>query len=141
MSKIKAVLDQETWVEIDVPDEFQSIVNVLFASDNLTSENFNDNEDDNSTSYNGVVTNHDSMPMVNSSAEHEIMRANSIEASMNNEISDKPKSLDDSVEPNKGHSRITSAHSNNTEKDHKKSASQALNYKGVGYHMVNWLVI
>lgn len=140
MSKIKAVLDQETWVEIDVPDEFQSIINMLFTSDNLTSENFNDTEDDNATSYNGVVTNDDSMPMANSaqsSAEHQIMRANSIEASMNNETSDRSKSLDDSMEPNKGHGRITSAHGNNTEKDHKKSASQALNYKGVGYHMVN----
>ncbi|CAJ1975661.1 unnamed protein product [Sphenostylis stenocarpa] len=134
MSKIKAVLDQETWVEIDVPDEFQFIINMLFTSDNLASENFNDTEDDNSTSYNGVVTNNDSMQMADnaqSSAEQEIMMANSIETS------DKSKSQDDSMEPNKGHGGITSAHSNNTEKEHKKSASQALYYKGVGYHMVN----
>jgi len=143
MSKIKAVLDQETWVEIDVPDEFQSIINLLFTSDNLASENLNEIEDDISTSYNGVVTNNDVLPMADSSestAEQQIMRSNSIEASLNNETSDRSKSPVDSTEPNKAHGRISSAHSNNTEKDHKKSTSQALYYKGVGYHMVNWLV-
>lgn len=139
MSKIKAVLDQETWVEIDVPDEFQSIINLLFTSDHLTSEH--DTEDDISTSYNGVVTNNDVLPIADSaesSAEQQITRANSIEASMNSETSDRSKSPVDSTESNKAHGRISSAHSNNTEKDHKKSASQALYYKGVGYHMVNW---
>nr|KYP37688.1 Vacuolar protein sorting-associated protein 54 [Cajanus cajan] len=107
MSKIKAVLDQETWVEIDVPDEFQSIINMLFTSEALTSENLNGTEDDISTGYNGVVTNNDVMPTADSAqsnAEQQITRTNSIEASMNN---------------------------------HKKSASQALYYKGVSYHMVN----
>ncbi|KAL2998112.1 hypothetical protein AAZX31_09G079300 [Glycine max] len=139
-SRIKAVLDQETWVEIDVPDEFQSIINLLFTSDNLASENLNEIEDDISTSYNGVVTNNDVLPMADSSestAEQQIMRSNSIEASLNNETSDRSKSPVDSTEPNKAHGRISSAHSNNTEKDHKKSTSQALYYKGVGYHMVN----
>lgn len=140
MSKIKAVLDQETWMEIDVPDEFQSIINLLFTSDNLTSENLNDAEDDISTSYNGVVTNNDVLPMADSSqssAEPQISRSNSIEASMNSETSDGSKPLVDSVEPNKVHGRISSTHGNNTEKDLKKSNSQALYYKGVGYHMVN----
>ncbi|RDX85864.1 Vacuolar protein sorting-associated protein 54, chloroplastic, partial [Mucuna pruriens] len=139
MSKIKAVLDQETWVEMDVPDEFQSIINLLFTSDNLTSENLNDTEDDISTSYNGVATNNDILPMADSarsSAEMQIMRANSIEASMDSETSDRSKSPVDSMEPNNAHGRISSAHSNNNEKDHKKSASQALYYKGVGYHMM-----
>ncbi|KAH7837676.1 hypothetical protein Vadar_016584 [Vaccinium darrowii] len=33
MAHIKAVLDQETWVEVDVPDEFQAILNSLFCFD------------------------------------------------------------------------------------------------------------
>ncbi|GMH09097.1 hypothetical protein Nepgr_010937 [Nepenthes gracilis] len=33
MAKIKAVLDQETWVEVDVPDEFQAIVTSILSSD------------------------------------------------------------------------------------------------------------
>ncbi|KAK7411728.1 hypothetical protein VNO78_03165 [Psophocarpus tetragonolobus] len=139
MSKIKAVLDQETWVEIDVPDEFQSIINLLFTSDNLTSENLNDTNDDIATSYNGVVTNNDVLSMADSaqsSAEQQIPLANSVE-SINSETSDRSKSPVQSVEPNKAHGSISSAHSNTTEKDNKKSVSQALYYKDVGYHMVN----
>ncbi|XP_010449341.1 PREDICTED: vacuolar protein sorting-associated protein 54, chloroplastic isoform X3 [Camelina sativa] len=37
MTKLKAVLDQETWDEIDVPEEFQSIISSLFASQELIS--------------------------------------------------------------------------------------------------------
>ncbi|MFS7931971.1 putative vacuolar protein sorting-associated protein [Helianthus anomalus] len=48
MTKLKAVLDQETWIEVDVPVEFQAIVDSLFSL-----------EDDNSksiaNSYNEMV--------------------------------------------------------------------------------------
>ena len=33
MAKIKAVLDQETWVAVDVPEEFQAIVLSLLSTD------------------------------------------------------------------------------------------------------------
>ena len=33
MVKIKAVLDQETWVSVDVPDEFQAILSSLSSSE------------------------------------------------------------------------------------------------------------
>ncbi|QHO19079.1 hypothetical protein HN51_061754 [Arachis hypogaea] len=55
MTKIRAVLDQETWVEIDIPDEFQSIIKVVFSSDALHSESLNEYEDVSSTSYNDVL--------------------------------------------------------------------------------------
>uniref|UniRef100_A0A803PTV8 Vacuolar protein sorting-associated protein 54 C-terminal domain-containing protein n=1 Tax=Cannabis sativa TaxID=3483 RepID=A0A803PTV8_CANSA len=42
MTKIKAVLDQETWVEVDVPDEFQAIVTSLSFSEALISEDTDD---------------------------------------------------------------------------------------------------
>ncbi|KAL7241390.1 hypothetical protein ACSBR1_014061 [Camellia fascicularis] len=45
MAKIKAVLDQETWVEVDVPDEFQAIVTSLFCSEPLTAGHTDDGQD------------------------------------------------------------------------------------------------
>ncbi|KAM0054859.1 putative vacuolar protein sorting-associated protein [Helianthus debilis subsp. tardiflorus] len=53
MTKLKALLDQETWVEVDVPDEFQAIVDSLFRLES-------DSEDDDhsksiANSYNEVV--------------------------------------------------------------------------------------
>ncbi|XP_074282397.1 vacuolar protein sorting-associated protein 54, chloroplastic isoform X2 [Silene latifolia] len=38
-AKIKAVLDQETWSEVDVPDEFQAIVASMLSSDLLVTGN------------------------------------------------------------------------------------------------------
>ncbi|XP_028755196.1 vacuolar protein sorting-associated protein 54, chloroplastic isoform X1 [Neltuma alba] len=129
MAKIKAVLDQETWVEIDVPDEFQSIVNVLFSSDALTSENLDGAEDDNSKNYDDGVTDNNVLPMANtgqSNAEQQVEQTNSIEISAKN------------ATIHRTHSRNSSAQTNNTDsKDHKKSASQTLYFKGVNYHMVN----
>ncbi|KAK2396268.1 vacuolar protein sorting-associated protein 54, chloroplastic [Trifolium repens] len=123
MTKIKAVLDQETWVEIDVPDEFQSIINMLFSSDALSSGNLNGVEEDNSISYHDMATTNDARPMADTGQSN---------AEQNVEQTD---STEESKKPNRGHSK--SVESISTEKDHKKSASQALVYKGVGYHMVN----
>ena len=35
MTKLKGMLDQETWVEVDVPNEFQGIVDSLFSLESL----------------------------------------------------------------------------------------------------------
>ncbi|GFS38256.1 similar to VPS54 [Actinidia rufa] len=45
LAKIKAVLDQETWVEVDVPDVYQAILTSLFCSEPLTTGNVNDGQD------------------------------------------------------------------------------------------------
>ncbi|KAF7803897.1 vacuolar protein sorting-associated protein 54, chloroplastic isoform X1 [Senna tora] len=131
MAKIKAVLDQETWVEIDVPEEFQSIVSVVFSSENLDGS-----DGDNSTNYDDAVTNNEAETGV-SNAEQQDQQINSVETSTNNAAIDKSRNLVGAVEK-KPHSKNLSAQSNNTdEKDHKKPASLTLFYKGVNYHMVN----
>lgn len=38
MAKMRAILDQENWAEIDVPEEFQAIVTSLFCSESETRE-------------------------------------------------------------------------------------------------------
>ncbi|KAL4563726.1 hypothetical protein LXL04_027771 [Taraxacum kok-saghyz] len=38
MTKLRAVLDHETWVEVDVPNEFQGIVDSLFSLESLDSD-------------------------------------------------------------------------------------------------------
>jgi hypothetical protein len=49
MTKIKAVLDQETWVAVDVPEEFQAIINSL-SSTSSTENRIEIDESDNSVS-------------------------------------------------------------------------------------------
>jgi vacuolar protein sorting-associated protein 54 len=88
-----AVLDQETWVEIDVPDEFQSIINTLFPLDALSSGDPNGVEEDNSNSYHDLATNNDARPMADTGQSN---------AEQNVEQTD---STDESKKPNRGHSK------------------------------------
>ncbi|KAK9097515.1 hypothetical protein Sjap_023012 [Stephania japonica] len=53
MEKLKALLDQETWVAVDVPYEFQAIVNSLVSSEN---GNLVDASSNGSASYSEVVS-------------------------------------------------------------------------------------
>ncbi|KAL5827777.1 hypothetical protein ACOSQ4_019574 [Xanthoceras sorbifolium] len=109
MKKIKAVLDQETWVQVDVPDEFQAIVMSLFSSEALVSGSTDDIQG-NMTAYSEVVTSNDSTiiaPSGPQNSHHQIERTDSSEV-----ISSNPAQC-------------------------RKSTSQTLSYGGVGYHMVN----
>lgn len=118
MTKIKAVLDQETWVAVDVPEEFQAIVLSL------------------SSTYSSV----DGMEMPNTDD--------------NSKFSDhRPTSqeLAYSAENNADNGKVTSVTGENkvestlqTENNvagNLKSTLQRIVHGGVGYHMVNWLVI
>uniref|UniRef100_A0A2N9H029 Vacuolar protein sorting-associated protein 54 C-terminal domain-containing protein n=1 Tax=Fagus sylvatica TaxID=28930 RepID=A0A2N9H029_FAGSY len=141
MTKIKAVLDQETWVEVDVPEEFQAIVTSLIFSDALISENLNDAQNNVETSPSEVIANNDGLLVADSGPlkdQQHIEQTNSRELSIENTAQLKRTSLSETVERNKA-----LAHSNDTKvkehgKSHGKSTSQTLLYKGVGYHMVNW---
>ncbi|KAI7729170.1 hypothetical protein M8C21_019673, partial [Ambrosia artemisiifolia] len=53
MTKLKAVLDQETWVEVDVPNEFQAIVDSLFRLESDSEDD--DHSKSTANSYNEVV--------------------------------------------------------------------------------------
>lgn len=120
MAKLKAVLDQETWVEVDVPDEFQSIVASLVSTGHLTTAN-----SDEGASYNG-----EAIPSNNDSHTQQKTEETDSLGIYETNKSEKVSSL-------------TSAAQNNhvNMKERGKSTSQTLVYRGVGYHMVNWLVI
>jgi vacuolar protein sorting-associated protein 54 len=145
MAKIKAVLDQETWVEVDVPDEFQAILTSLFCSEALISENLHDAQNNVETSYSEVITNNDCSLIVDAGpqkAQQQIEQANFIGESIENTANVKSTPLAEAIQKNKADAITNSAHSNNNKmKEHVKSTSQTLMYKDVGYHMVNWLVI
>lgn len=116
MAKLKAVLDQETWVEVDVPDEFQSIVASLVSTGHLTTAN-----SDEGASYNG-----EAIPSNNDSHTQQKTEETDSLGIYETNKSEKVSSL-------------TSAAQNNhvNMKERGKSTSQTLVYRGVGYHMVN----
>ncbi|GMP71498.1 hypothetical protein CsSME_00029868 [Camellia sinensis var. sinensis] len=51
MAKIRAVLDQETWVEVHVAEEFQAIVSSVFCSEPLTTGHTDDAQGNVATGY------------------------------------------------------------------------------------------
>lgn len=143
MTKIKAVLDQDTWVEVDVPDEFQVIVTSLFCSEAMVTENLDAVQGSTETSYTEMATSNNSSHVVDtglSITEQKIKRTDSSELSTDMTAKEKSTSAD-GAEKNKAdvtNSVSQNNHSNMKEKG--KSTSQTLLYKGVGFHMVNWLV-
>ncbi|GJT44357.1 vacuolar protein sorting-associated protein 54, chloroplastic isoform X1 [Tanacetum coccineum] len=56
MTKLRAVLDQETWVEVDVPNEFQMIVDSLFSLESLVDDDSDDHPESTANSYSDVVS-------------------------------------------------------------------------------------
>ena len=137
MTKLKAVLDQETWDEIDVPEEFQSIISSLFASQELISGKVDDADiktyDRNPLPLNGSLTS----GTENQSNESRNEKSESSEGPAVSNAQVKSTVSPESLERSKaaGVSSVTNSQSN--QKAHGKSN---LFYQGVGYHMVNWLV-
>lgn len=136
MTKLKAVLDQETWDEIDVPEEFQSIISSLFASQQLISGKVDDADlktyHSNRLPFNGSLTsgtgdqNTELRNQKSESSEGPAVSDAQVKSTVSPEFHERSKA---------GVSSVTNNQSN--QKAHGKSN---LFYQGVGYHMVNWLV-
>ncbi|ONI05119.1 hypothetical protein PRUPE_6G356900 [Prunus persica] len=141
LAKIKAVLDQETWVEVDVPDEFQVIVTSLFCSESLVSENLDAIEGNMETSYREMATSSNNSHTENTApsiAEQQIKRADSSDLSADVTAKEKSTQNADGVEKNKADVANSVAQNNHSNmKERGKSTSQTLFFKGVGFHMVN----
>ncbi|GAB4826405.1 Vacuolar protein sorting-associated protein 54 [Ancistrocladus abbreviatus] len=140
MAKIRAALDQETWVEVDVPDEFQAIVISILGSDPLSTEIFDDVKAGIASGYSDVVTS-DSSHVAdtgegNAQQHMEHNALNNISAE--NDIKVKLPPSDEANEKNKSETVTSVPHGNNNNiKDRVKSTSNAISLKGVSYHMVN----
>ncbi|XP_044496706.1 vacuolar protein sorting-associated protein 54, chloroplastic-like isoform X2 [Mangifera indica] len=134
MTKIKAVLEQETWAEVDVPDEFQAIVTSLFCSEELVSDSMDDVQGNITANYSELGTSKDS----GAQNDQQIEQTDSSEISQQNDAHLKSKSSAEVIERDKADSGLPTVQSNNSKtKERGKSASQTLIYGGVGYHMVN----
>lgn len=119
MAKIKAVLDQETWVSVDVPDEFQAIVVSLSSFDTPASD----------------------PELAESECLEEPLTGNeSVQTSPDHPRQDPSETLTAPVHEKKVNSTPQTQSKNASLNEHGKSTSQTLVCRGIGYHMVNWLV-
>ncbi|XP_060191814.1 vacuolar protein sorting-associated protein 54, chloroplastic-like [Lycium barbarum] len=118
MAKMRAILDQENWAEIDVPDEFQTIVTSLFSSESETCELADEVSADIAPS---------SPKMALSSDGSAKTEARLQKISQNAEHTDSAPLLSDSTTQSK--------ETNSRERG--RSSPKLLFFRGVGYHMVN----
>lgn len=139
MAKLRALLDQENWAEIDVPDEFQSIVTSLCSSESVTAGEHHATSDDTASSSIEVVSSSDGSSMAdtgpsNSSQHIDQPDSNGIVDHMPN--TDSARS---SMATENSNDVSTSSHGNSSNtKERGKSALRMLYFRGAGYHMVNW---
>ncbi|KAL6538742.1 hypothetical protein OROGR_012730 [Orobanche gracilis] len=132
MAKMRALLDQENWAEIDVPDEFQSIVTSLCSSESVAAGGSNAVSEDTVSSSAGSS-------MVGADPSN---KPQSIERPDSNGNADHIPNTDSSRlsgAVDSGNTDVsTSSHGNSASlKDRGKSALRMLYFRGVGYHMVN----
>ncbi|XP_059667466.1 vacuolar protein sorting-associated protein 54, chloroplastic isoform X2 [Cornus florida] len=140
MTKIKAVLDQETWVEVDVPDEFQTIVTTLFCSESFITADTDDADGTVSTNYSEVTSSNDGSLNADAgllNSQQHIERTESIDSSGDHTSPVKSSSLGGLTDNNKADVMTSAQNYNSIVKERGKSSSRTVSFKGVGYHMVN----
>ncbi|KHF97631.1 Vacuolar sorting-associated protein 54 [Gossypium arboreum] len=115
MTKIRAVLDQETWVEVDVPDEFQAIVSSLFDSEAIVSGSKDNAESNMTESYSNEGS------QVGSVAQNEPTDSSNTTAV--NAAQGKAEVIE-----RKKSDAVTSSQSNNSNAIRGKNATQTLEY-------------
>ncbi|KAL3522923.1 hypothetical protein ACH5RR_015757 [Cinchona calisaya] len=124
MMKMKAILEQENWTELDVPDEYQAIVTSLFCLEQ------DEPSVGTATSNSEMVLDSDGSRVVDSGlsnlVEH-VDQIESVETSGDGIGQTKPADIDTSV--------AQSSDANHRERG--RSSCRTLSFKGVGYHMVN----
>ncbi|RZR82731.1 hypothetical protein BHM03_00009220 [Ensete ventricosum] len=124
MTKIKAVLDQETWVAVDVPDEFQAIVFSLSSGDALLSD-LASSDPDTGTVEAGFP------------ASQEHIGENDSGQTVDRDKQAKPVPSAGSNQETNAASATSKRNSDTHTNEHGRASSQTLVYRGVGYHMGN----
>nr|XP_016440247.1 PREDICTED: vacuolar protein sorting-associated protein 54, chloroplastic-like [Nicotiana tabacum] len=116
MARMRAILDQEKWAEIDVPEEFQAIVTSLFCSESETRELADEVSADIAPSSPETFLSSDGSPMTESGLQ---------KIARNTQHTDSVPS-DSTAQINETNSR-----------ERGRSSPKLIFFRGIGYHMVN----
>ncbi|KAK4421009.1 Vacuolar protein sorting-associated protein 54, chloroplastic [Sesamum alatum] len=140
MTKMRALLDQENWAEIDVPDEFQNIVTSLCSSVSVTTGESDAASEDAALSSKEVIPSSDGSSIAHaglSNSLHNIEHSDS-NGTVVDHIPNANSSRSSAATENSNADVSTSSQGNSAStKERGKPALRMLHFRGVGYHMVN----
>mgnify|MGYP004707988587 CR=1 FL=1 len=128
MTKMKAILEQENWNEIDVPEEYQNIVTSLFSSELLVSGDTDDPPVDIATRNGEMGTNGDS-----SNSTQNVDRIDSVGSSGDSVVQPLP-AQNNIIENDTSVAQSSDAR----HRERGRSSCRSLLFKGLAYHTVNW---
>lgn len=144
MTKIRAILEQENWTEIDVPDEYQAIVTSLFGSESSITGPDNESADGLATRNSEVLLRNDGSLLEEAGQSALVQndeRTDSIGTSGDVAAHVSSSRLRGPVDNNHADPETSVAQSSDSNhKERGRTSLRTLSYKGIGYHMVNWLV-
>ncbi|KAK1368153.1 Vps54 domain-containing protein [Heracleum sosnowskyi] len=133
MAKIRAVLDQETWAEVDVADDFQAITTSLCFEESVDGDDLDDASNSIARGENEAVSSNRSLiadGQVTNSIQP-IHRTNSTEVSPEITAQVNVSSSTGPVDSSRADSTLSAPANSASKKD------RTLTFRGVGYHMVN----
>ncbi|KAK3025299.1 hypothetical protein RJ639_042693 [Escallonia herrerae] len=137
MAKTKAILDQETWVEVDVPDEFQAIVTSLFCSEPLSTAMSDDSPSSTIACGSKMTLSNDASAITNrvvSGSKQHVEHTDFNEAPADSTA--QVKSTSSSRPTDNGDVNAITLLPQANNRDRGKTSSQMLFFNGVGYHMM-----
>lgn len=140
MTKMRAILEQENWTEIDVPDEYQAIVTSLFSLESSTNGPKNESACDMATSNSdaSLVEEAKQSTLVQHTVQTEIGASGEVVGQVNPSRS-RGETINNNAEVE---ASVTQNNDSNVkDKERGRSSIRTLSYGGVGYHMVNWSVL
>ncbi|XP_009602757.1 vacuolar protein sorting-associated protein 54, chloroplastic isoform X1 [Nicotiana tomentosiformis] len=139
MAKMRAILDQENWAEIDVPEEFQAIVTSLFCSESETRELADEVSADIAPSSPEMALGSDGSPMTESGLQkisQNTQHTDSIPSDSTAQVSSSRFSLQ--TESANADFEANSSQINETNsRERGRSSPKLIFFRGIGYHMVN----
>ncbi|XP_077221669.1 VPS54 [Tasmannia lanceolata] len=141
MTKIRAVLDQETWVAVEVPDEFQAIVDSLLSSEILVNGTQINGHGNRASDDTELVSKDDGSLMVDvgvPSGQQPLRVYDSVETSADHPLQIMPMPPAGENPENRSDALTSSVQNDDGNlNEHGRSNSKTLVCRGISYHMVN----
>ncbi|CAI9089535.1 OLC1v1024122C1 [Oldenlandia corymbosa var. corymbosa] len=133
MAKMRAILEQENWNEVDVPDEYQTILNSMFSSESSSSEHIDEPPVGSPASNGNPPVHTEASPGGDAGSLNLVEHAGQNESGQLSGDNRQRNSAENTAE----NGPSTAQNNDANRKERGKPSCRTLSFKGLQYHMVN----